>query len=102
MRRRIPTETRIRVIARLPKESEEFSSRRKISERIVPKMGVVKLYTVTRDTGLYLRSRPQSEYAIADRNIRYTSTKTPVGLPNETLPPKARPTATRNTPPTMN
>ena len=45
----MPTETRIRVIARLPKERDEFSSRRKISERIVPKMGVVKLYTVTRD-----------------------------------------------------
>ena len=56
--KKIPEETRSRVIIRLsgltPLDSVSM-----ISERIVPKIGVVKLNTDTLETGLCLRSIPQ-------------------------------------------
>ena len=47
-----------------------LASGRKRSENTVPKMGVVKEKMVTLDTGLYLRSTPQSAYATAERKER--------------------------------
>ena len=36
------------------------------NESITPNTGVIKLYIVTFDTGLYLRSIPQTAYATAE------------------------------------
>jgi len=69
LRRNIPADTRRRVaiIFSTPVPADSGSIR---IERTVPKNGVEKLKIVTRDTGLCLRSTPQSAYATAERAQR--------------------------------
>ena len=69
MSKKIPEDTSSRVIMRF-RRFTPLDSVSIISERIVPKMGVVKLNTETFDTGLCLRSIPQRAYATAERNAR--------------------------------
>ena len=61
LRRKMPADTRSRVSARFQGAISVFSHGTNIIVRKVPNMGVVKLNTVTRDTGLYLSSRPQRD-----------------------------------------
>ena len=65
----IPVQTRRSVITRL-RVSTVVPSVSIIFERMTPKTGVIKLNTVTFDTGLCFKRTPQSEYAIAERKAR--------------------------------
>ena len=71
-------------------------------ESITPNTGVIKLNTLTFDTGLYLRSIPQRAYATADKKARYVRIPIPSKLSKLIVPPKIRPMTTIIMPPRIN
>lgn len=72
------------------------------ADKNTPKTGIIKLKTVTFDTGLCAKSTPHNEYATADKRARYKSTQMDCTLEISTAPPNITPARTMKIPPAIN